>query len=91
MFINLLLWEERVTRVGSTMFSGILTAISMFTIFVSRASLRLSSNECQFKSFRRFVTVAVFESGGWPLNSFNIVAMVFTITADRITAPCAPN
>ena len=57
-----------VTQVGPTMYSWLLTAILLFIIFymvVSCTILRLSFNECQFKSFRRFVTtgflhVAVF-------------------------------
>ena len=45
---------------GPTIYSGILTTILPFTILymvVSRIILRLSSKECQFKSFRRFVIV----------------------------------
>ena len=62
MFLNLLLWQERVTRVGRSMYSGILTLIILFTILhmvVSRAILRLISSECQFKSFR----AGFFEAG----------------------------
>ena len=60
MFIYLMLWYERVTRVGRAMYSGILTLILLFTILymvISRAILRLSSSKCQFKSFRGLVSV----------------------------------
>ena len=46
-------------------YSGILTLILLFTILytvVSRAILRLSFSEYQFKSFRRLVTVPGFRS-----------------------------
>ena len=52
-------WRRR-GRLRGLQYSGILTAILPFTILymvVSRVILRLSSKECQFKSFRRFVTV----------------------------------
>ena len=42
------------------LYSGILTPILLFTILymvVTRAILRIISSECQFKSFRRLVTV----------------------------------
>ena len=42
------------------LYSGILTAILLFTILymvVTDAILRVISSECQFKSFRRLVTV----------------------------------
>ena len=42
------------------LYSGILTAILLFTILymvVTHAILRVISSECQFKSFRRLVTV----------------------------------
>ena len=52
---------------------------------VSRAILRLSSSEGQFKSFRRLVTTgfslvaAFYKSGDSPLYSFNIVAMLLSM------------
>ena len=42
------------------LYSGILTPIFLFTILymvVTHAILRVISSECQFKSFRRLVTV----------------------------------
>ena len=62
MFLYLRLWQERVTRGGRAMYSEILTLIILFTILymvVSRAILRLSPSECQFKSFR----AGFFEAG----------------------------
>ena len=75
------------------MYSGILTPILLFTILymmVTCAILHLISSECQFKSFRRLVTVpgfplvAVFyKFGGSPLYSFNIVAMLLSMWIPR--------
>ena len=74
---------------GPAIYPGILTAILPFTILymvVSRVILRLSSKECQFKSFRKFCDyagfphIAVFhKSGGTPLDSFNIMTMLLSM------------
>ena len=69
------------------MYSEILTLILLFTILnmVVRRAI-FSSCECQFKSFKRLMTVpgssslAVFyKSGSSPLYSFNIVAMLLSM------------